>query len=161
MATNKSTLLDLGKSDGVVASIGRRQLAGVDVKTQMATFHIRSSDGNGQDGPDFQVPIASILPNRDEDSVEFWKMLVDSLMSVLRDEKQFPEFVKGYEVSVGEDWSGDPALYVTILVAPRRSPAKSEVAQWSQFTSLVGRALQEMHLQRWPYVRIGEIEEGR
>jgi len=161
MATHKAVLPGPSENDGIEAFLGRRELAGVDVKTRMAIFHVRSSDGSGPDGPDFRVPISSILPDREDDSLEFWRLLVDDVMRHLQAESKVPDFVKDYEVSVDEDSTGEPALYVRVLVAPKNKYSEGEVERWLDFTNLLQDLLLALHIQRYPYVQVGEVRRRK
>jgi hypothetical protein len=102
-----------------------------------------------------------IRPLSEEDSGKFWKMLVDDLMRVLKAEGKFPAFVKGYEVTTGEDSTGDPALYITILVSPERKYSQETVSQWNSFSNLLLDRLIGLRLQRYPYVQMGEKRKSK
>jgi hypothetical protein len=157
MATQKTAF----PQDGIESFIGKRELKSVDVTTGLATFRIRPSSGKGPDGPEFSLPLSSVLPGTDDDTIEFWKSLVDSLMATLKDQGRFPTFIRGYEVHVDDDSSGDPAIYVRILV-PRQETYKAlTVSQWNQFASLLQRSLTGLRIQRYPYIQIGEKRGSR
>jgi hypothetical protein len=81
---------------------------------------------------------------------------VTSLVDVLKEQGRYPAFVKGYEVSIDEDSSGDPALYIKILVARQGNYRAATVVQWNQFASLLQHSLITLGLHRYPYVQIGE-----
>jgi len=103
----------------------------------------------------------------EEDVSPFWKMLIDDLFKTLEAKGRLPEFVKGCEVTTGEDSTGDPALYVKILVKPAHSPANdATVSRWNEFSNLVQDTLMQLRLQpeqrqRWPYVQLGEWRRKR
>src|SRR5271165_6407690 len=97
MATHKPALP--GAGHGIESFLGKRELASVDVRTGLATFRLRPGTGESPEGPVFQVPLGAVLPGREEDTAEFWEKLVDSLMSVLREQGKYPGFLKGYEVT--------------------------------------------------------------
>jgi hypothetical protein len=82
-------------------------------------------------------------------------------MRHLRAENQVPDFVKGYEVSVDDDSTGEPALYVRVLVAPKAKYSRSEVGSWLDFTNLLQNVLLGLHVQRYPYVQVGEVRRRR
>jgi hypothetical protein len=98
-----------------------------------------------------------VRPLSEEDTTRFWTMLVDDLFQALKENGGFPEFVKGYEVTTGEDSTGDPSLYVKVLVEPSRSPVRdATVSRWNAFANLVQENLIQLRLQRSPYVQLGE-----
>jgi hypothetical protein len=162
MATHKPALPRTGDGIGIESFIGIPELKTVDVGTRLATFRIRSSSGTGPDAPDYPVPISSILPNSEYDTIEFWKKLVDSLMETLKQQGLYPNFLKGYEVTLDDDSSGDPAIYIKLLVARQESYAHSTVTEWNQFENLLQSSLIRLRVQRYPYVHvIGEKRSRR
>jgi len=148
-------------TDGIESYIGVREPKSVDVQKGLAVFRVRSASGAGPDAPDFPVPISAILPNRAEDTVQFWQMLVDSLMELLREQNQYPDFLRGYEVSIGEDSSGEPGLYITLKVARQQSYQASTVRRWNTFSSLLLDLLLRLEIQRYPYIRLQEKRGSR
>ena len=159
MATQKPPLPQT--YDGIESFIGKREFKSVDVRTGLVIFRIRSSSGAGPDAPDYPVSISSILPGSEDDTAELWKKLVDSLMALLREQGRYPSFVKGYEVTIDEDSSGDPALYIKILVTRQESYTQATVSQWNQFENLLQQFLIGLRLKRYPYIQIGEKRGGR
>jgi hypothetical protein len=126
-----------------------------------AEFQVRSADGSLV-GPKFQTRLSMIHPNSDEDTIEVWRMLVVDLFRVLRENSEVPDFVKDYEVTRDNDSTGDPALYVKILVKPARGLADdATVHRWNDFVHLVEDRLMRLGLQRRPYVRLGEWRRKR
>ena len=111
--------------------------------------------------PETTAPLSMIRPLSEEDSSKFWKMLVEDLMRVLREEGNYPTFVKGYEVETSEDSTGDPALYITILVSPEQRYSQATVSHWNNFSNLPLDRLSGLRLQRYPYVRAGEKRKGK
>jgi hypothetical protein len=83
-------------------------------------------------------------------------MLIAAVMKLLRERNQFPNFVKGYTVNVGEDSSGDPALYIRLGVAPQKSYTKATVTEWNKFSNLLHSYLTGLRLQRYPYIQVAE-----
>lgn len=156
MATQKTPLSPTDSQDGIESFIGKRELKGIDVETGVVRFRIRSSTGGGPDGPDYTVPISAILPGREDDTPQFWKMLVGAVVKLLREHNQFPNFIKGYTVNVGEDSSGDPALYIRLGVTPQKNYTKATVSEWNRFSNLLHSYLMGLRLQRYPYIQVGE-----
>jgi hypothetical protein len=154
MSTNRAALGDKGPQVAVQGNFGDLEVVSVDTSRWEAKFRARTA--NGVFGPEFTTRLSMIRPLSDEDTGKFWKMLVDDLMRALKEEGKYPPFVKGYEVSTGEDSTGDPALYVDVLIAPRREYPAKTVDSWRSFLDLVHSRLLSLRLQRYPYVRIGE-----
>ncbi|MGD0481353.1 MAG: hypothetical protein ABSA42_14355 [Terracidiphilus sp.] len=154
MSTNKAALYDKGPQVAVQGNFGDLEIVSVDTSRWEAKFRARTASGTF--GPEFTTRLSMIRPLSDEDTGKFWKMLVDNLMRVLKEEGKYPSFVKGYEVTTGEDSTGDPALYVEILVSPQREYAAKTVDSWRNFLDLVHSRLLSLRLQRYPYVRVGE-----
>jgi hypothetical protein len=89
-------------------------------------------------------------------------MLVDDLFRVLKQNAELPEFVKGYEVSIDSDSTGEPALYVKILIKPAHGEAdNATVDRWIDFSHLVQDRLMHLRLRRLPYVQLGEWRRKR
>lgn len=159
MATNRAALSASSFQAAVQGHHGNLEVVRVDTTRWEATFRVRT--GGGVSGPEFTTRLSMVRPLSDEDTDRFWKMLVDDLMLVLKEEGKCPAFVKGYDVTTGEDSTGDPALYVTILVRPEPQYSKATVSSWNAFSSLVHDRLMGLRLQRYPYIRIGEKRRSR
>lgn len=154
MSSDRATLSEKGPQVTVQGNFGGLEVVSVDTSKWEAKFRVRTPDGLF--GPEFTTRLSMVRPLSDEDTDKFWKMLVDDLMRALRKDGKYPAFIKGYEVSTGEDSTGDPALYVEVLVAPRREYSAKTVDAWRSFLDLVHSRLLRLRLQRYPYVRIGE-----
>jgi hypothetical protein len=103
-----------------------------------------------------------VQPDSDEDTQKFWKMLVDDLFRVLKSKGELPDFVKDHEVSIDSDSTGEPALYVKILIKPAHGVAdNATVDRWNDFVHLVQDRLMRLRLKRLPYVRVGEWRRKR
>ena len=59
-------------------------------------------------------------------------------------------------METGEDSTGDPALYITILVSPEQKYSQATVSRWNSFSNILLDRLLGLRLQRYPYVRVGE-----
>jgi hypothetical protein len=159
MASNRAVLPDKRPQIATPGHFGDLEVIRVDIMARTATFQVR---GNGVLSiPETTAPLSMIRPLTEEDSSKFWNMLVDDLMRVLREEGHYPAFVKGYEVETGEDSTGDPALYITILVSPEQKYSQATVSRWNRFSNLLLDRLIGLRLQRYPYVRIGEKRRGK
>lgn len=159
MATNREVLADTGSPIATPGHYGDLEVVRVDLRTRTATFKVRTH--GGITGPETVTPLSLIRPLSEEDSSKFWQMLVDDLMCILKEEGQFPAFVKGYQAATGEDSTGDPAFYITILVAPEQKYSPETVFRWNRFSNLLLDRLIGLRLQRYPYVHIGEKRKGK
>jgi hypothetical protein len=161
MASNRAVLSDRGPQVSVSGHFGNLEVVRVDVTNWGAEFQVRSADGS-LTGPKTSTRLSMIRPDSEEDTIKFWKMLVDDLFRVLRENSEVPDFVKDYEVTRDNDSTGDPALYVKILVKPARGLADdATVDRWNDFVHLVEDRLMRLGLQRRPYVRLGEWRRKR
>lgn len=68
--------------------------------------------------------------------------------------RPLPEFVHRYEVELGEDSVGDPAVYVLIYVDDDKKPSKEKLSQLRDLTDSLSQDLIVKLPQRWPYIRI-------
>jgi hypothetical protein len=160
MATNRAALSEKRPRIATPGNYGDLEVVRVDVKSRTAVFQVKNAGGIPV--PETTAPLSMISPLTEEDSVKFWSMLVDDLMQVLKNERKLPAFVKGHEVTTGEDSTGDPALYVKVLVEPpRRSAGEATVSRWNEFSNLVQDRLMQLRLKRWPYVQLGEWRRNR
>ena len=142
---------------GLVATIESCQ---VDLNRGFAVFGVRPAD---RSNPLLvEVPLSQIAPDTFEDQTGIWEELVKALFAAFRAGGSLPGFVRDFEVQKGEDSTGDPALFVTILVTPTPGPADDRlVAERARFADVVHDTLLQLNLRRYPYVRIGEWRKGR
>jgi hypothetical protein len=159
MATNREVLQDGHPQIATRGHYGDLEVVRVDVKARTAVFRIINS--GGLPVPETTAPLNMIRPLTQEDSGKLWKMLVDDLMLVLKQEGQYPTFIKGYEVTTGEDSTGEPAFYIKILVAPEQKYSPATISRWNSFSNLLQDRLIGLRLQRYPYVQIGELRRGK
>lgn len=158
MATNRA---DLPWAKNATFGLGPTyEFSHMDVDHGLAVFQVRSP---GKSSPlPYSVPLSQIAPDTFEDRTELWEMLIEALFERLSASGARPSFVRGFEVQRGEDSTGDPALFVTILVTPTPGPANEAlVAARSTFADGIQEALLQLHLQRYPYVRVGEWRRKR
>jgi hypothetical protein len=161
MASNRAVLADRGPQVSVPGHFGNLEAVRVDVSKWEAEFQVRSADGSVI-GPKFSTRLSMIRPDGEEDTIKFWKMLVDDLFRVLKENGELPDFVKDKEVSIDNDSTGEPALYVKILIKPARGKAdNATVDRWNDFIHLVQDRLMRLRLGRLPYVRLGEWRRRR
>lgn len=132
----------------------------VDLSRGAAVFKVRPPD---KSSPLLvEVPLRQIAPDTSEDQTDLWEKLVEALIASHRADGSLPSFVRDFEVQKGEDSTGDPALFVTILVTPTPGPADDAVvAARSTFADMIHEALLQLRLQRYPYVRLGEWRRKR
>jgi hypothetical protein len=103
-----------------------------------------------------------IHPFSDEDTAQLWEVLVEDLFTKLRAKGEVPDFVKGHQVALDSDWTGDPALYVKILVKPANGIANNAtVDRWNDFVHLIQNHLLSLRIQRTPYVQLGEWKRAK
>lgn len=149
MASNDIGVSEWGPQISVPGHYGQLEVTKVDLRARTATFCVRSR--GGLIGPEEQAPFSMIFPDTEKDLDSFWRMLVTAVMDAIKAEGKLPDFVKGNEVKTGEDWSGDPAVYVTVLVDPQNTTA----AEWNSVADTIRTKLLGLGLKRWPYVRLG------
>jgi hypothetical protein len=161
MASNRAVLPDRGPQVSVPRNFGDLEVVRVDVTNWEAEFQVRSADGSLV-GPKFVTRLSMVQPDSDEDTRKFWKMLVDDLFRVLKTKGDLPDFVKDHEVFIDSDSTGEPALYVKILIKPARGEAdNATVDRWNDFVHLVQDRLVQLRLRRLPYVQLGEWRRKR
>jgi hypothetical protein len=161
MASNRSVLASKGPQVSIPRHFGNLEVVRVDVTNWEAEFQVRAADGTLV-GPKTLTRLSAVHPDSDEDTIKFWEMLVDDLFDVLKNNGELPEFVKGREVSIDSDSTGDPALYVKVLVKPARGEADdATVDRWNNFVHLVQDRLMRLRLRRLPYVQLGEVRRKR
>jgi hypothetical protein len=153
VATNRADLARTNQSaTGLVATL---EFSHIDLVRGIAIFRLRPA--NNSSPSIVEIPLSQITPNSFEDQTGLWYELVKALLGLLRASGSLPDFVRGFEVQTGEDSTGEPALYVDVLVNPTSGPASdATVDKWSKFTERLQEALLQLRLQRWPYVRVGE-----
>ncbi|MFZ0743991.1 MAG: hypothetical protein WAM85_06275 [Terracidiphilus sp.] len=155
MATNRAQILRHNEDAGVTGHVATLHFSRIDLNHGSAVFQLRPADGT--EAPEIPVPLNQIRPNTIEDRAEVWQSLAKAPLDRFRSQGIHPDFVRGYEVQTGDDSTGDPALYLKILVKPTKGPADDEtVSQWRAFTDRVQESLLQLRLQRWPYVQLGE-----
>jgi hypothetical protein len=161
MASNRAILPERGPQVSVPGHSGNLEVVRVDVSNWDAEFQVRSPDGS-LIGPKTLTRLSAVLPDSDEDTIKFWKMLVDDLFRVLKQNGELPEFVRDKEVSIDSDSTGEPALYVKVLIMPARGDADdATVDRWNDFAHLVQDRLMRLRLRRLPYVQLGEWRRKR
>ena len=156
MATNRSIVMHHDTDSGITGTAARLGFSRIDLNQGVALFHLHPADGS--EGPEIPVPLSIIRPNTIEDADEVWQSLADTLFKQFRAQGRLPDFFRGYAIQTGEDSTGDPALYLRILVTPTQGPANdAKVGKWNDFAALVRESLLQLRLQRWPYVQLGEF----
>ena len=158
MATNRAVLPRMGND--VTGLMGTVEFSHMDLNRGFALFQWRPAGGSNPEA--YPVSLSQIVPGTYEDQTWVWEELVKALFDLFRKDGSLPEFVRNFEVQTGEDSTGDPALYVTILVTPTPGPADdATVANRSVFADRVHDALLQLRLRRYPYVRLGEWRRKR
>jgi len=62
------------------------------------------------------------------------------------------DHVKGIEIVFGQDSTGDPAVFITILVEDDKIPSPQERVRLGRFSELATTSLLELDPKRWPYL---------
>lgn len=65
-----------------------------------------------------------------------------------------PADIKGIEVELGEDSTGDPAAWIWLLVDDDLNPSREKLREVAEFAAAVRSALLQEGLLHWPYVRL-------
>jgi hypothetical protein len=63
-----------------------------------------------------------------------------------------PPGVKTFQVELGEDSTGEPAVWVWFVVDDDRNPTAKQVAKLTHFASAVSASIIASDIGRWPYV---------
>lgn len=66
--------------------------------------------------------------------------------------QNFPPAVKGFELEFEEDWSGEPAVWVWLLLDEDVGYSAPEMPGLSEFARRLQARLLEWQIRRWPYV---------
>ena len=160
MASNRSVLQERGPQISVPGRFG--PLEAIRVNTRNWEIVFRSTGLDGPAGPEDSAPLSLVEPVGEESTEKLWKMIIDDVFAELKTEGELPEFVKGCEVTTGTDSTGDPAVYVKVLVAPRQAYPASTTSRWQEFSLLLrGRLNALRFLKRYPYIQFAEKRRGR
>jgi hypothetical protein len=160
MATNRAALSDPGQHFGLRGQYGSLEVVRVDLAQGIAFFQSRGPEG--PIGPEAWAPFGAIVPNTVQDSGQLWEMVVKELWRALEEDGRIPVSVKDFEVTTDEDSTGNPAIYVKVLVKPGSGmPKPKDVTEWNAFRNLIESALLRLRLSRQPYVQIGEWRRKR
>jgi hypothetical protein len=65
---------------------------------------------------------------------------------------QWPAPIKGYALELGEDSTGDPAVWVGLAIDDDVRPSAEKIRELGRFRRDVQSAILDAHLSRWPYV---------
>ena len=83
------------------------------------------------------------------------------LFALRRSKLHFPDFVLGLDYTLDTDWSGDPGIWIWVIVPDDVDPDSSEFREFStQFRKEVRRALGEIKSDRLPYVHFRLLSEA-
>jgi hypothetical protein len=82
------------------------------------------------------------------------------LFAVHRSKITFPDFVLGLDYTLDTDWSGDPGIWIWVIVPDDVDPDSTEFRDFStRFRKEVSRALAEINNNRLPYVHFRLLSE--
>lgn len=124
------------------------------MNTRTVVFSAQPSEA--RERSEVAVPLSMIRPDSDEDNNQFWQEVVNKLKEDLSHEGELPKFVKDLRAFIGDDSSGEPAVYVKVFVDSPRGPASNAtVSRWNRFVNLIQSRLLQLDLQRFPYVLLG------
>jgi len=153
-AANRITRSQSGPRIATPGHYGPLEIVEVDLDTRVAKF--RSTSPDGPTGPVTSVPLTMISPLSPEDTHRFWHLLADELLDHLGEESRLPKFYKGFSIAIGEDSTGEPAVYLKLFVdSPKGAARDSTVSRWNEFAHLVQDRLLQLRLPRQPYVFLG------
>jgi hypothetical protein len=65
----------------------------------------------------------------------------------------WPVPVKGFELEFGEDSTGDPAVWIWLMIADDEQPSSQKMRELSQFRREVQSAITAAGVSRWLHVR--------
>jgi hypothetical protein len=71
--------------------------------------------------------------------------------------KERPSYVKKYQLEVGEDHTGDPAIWIHLKVTKDNNPSPQKVTELRKFADDLQNRILALRLRRWPYVHIAEV----
>jgi hypothetical protein len=71
--------------------------------------------------------------------------------------EQRPPYVKKYQLEIGEDHTGDPAIWIHLKVAKDNKPSPQKVTELRKFADDLQHRILALRLRRWPYVHIAEV----
>jgi len=82
------------------------------------------------------------------------------LMALYRSSVFFPGFVLGLDYTLDTDWSGEPGVWISVIVPDDVDPDSDEFIRFSQeFRKDVWRAMEVAKSNRIPYVRYRMLSE--
>ena len=64
----------------------------------------------------------------------------------------WPDGIHGMSIQLGEDWAGDPAIWIYFVVDDELKPSKARVDELSELASAVNLAIRRSDIGRFPYV---------
>ncbi len=160
MIGNETSTENVGPQFGAVGHYGNLEVVSIDPSTLWATFQTRFPDGS-LGGPPEKIPVWRILPNTPEDSTKFWGFLIETIIDQLRKDGRVPSEYRSFDLSTDDDATGDPALFVKLLVDAGVSPSDIKVTEWTGFANMLrDRLMDVFKIQRWPYVQLDRAVQG-
>lgn len=70
-----------------------------------------------------------------------------------------PAFASGLRFQLDDDATGDPAVWVWLIVADEKLESPAFQSELEAFQSQVGETLRADGIERWPYVRLESISD--
>ena len=67
---------------------------------------------------------------------------------------RLPPNVRRFDVEFGEDSTGDPAVWIWLLVDDELSPSSQSISRMERFVTDVRSELLRKGLRHWPYFRL-------
>jgi hypothetical protein len=107
-------------------------------------------------GYDLLVEIIALLDDKLLDAEG--KALMQAIHAA---KKPFPDFVLGFDYTLDTDSTGDPAIWIWVLVPDDLDPDSNEFREFtSQFRRAVRTALAEVKSERIPYIHYRPLTEA-
>jgi hypothetical protein len=123
------------------------------------------ADAGGEKPPDEQVRTAFQLLA--DIAHPFERLLADPtgdavLLSLWSDAHNFPDYCIGFDYRVGSDSTGDPAIWVWVIVADETDVVSDEfIGFLDTVRRMVWDGLAKVKSDRWPFVRVRTVSEER
>jgi hypothetical protein len=70
-----------------------------------------------------------------------------------RYEAKRPDGVRRVDFTFGEDWTGDPAVYIDLIVDKSVKPTMEKAQELNDFVRLIHNDLIDGNFEFWPYSR--------
>ncbi len=159
MATNRVELPRGNGGKGVAGFAGAvaMEFSKIDLDRGDAIFALQTPGGPIEEF----FPLSKITIDDIDDGPEVWEGLLKAIFDRFKEQDKIPNLVHSCQVSTGNDSTGDPALYVKILVKSTPDIDDPVIAEWNRFANLIQDWLIQLRLPRKPYIQFGEWRRRR